>query len=183
MIKTIIGCMFSGKTTELLREASTYESIGKSIMYVSPILDTRSNDLQTHDRSRSATCIKLGSLSEIFKMDLTNIDVICIDEAQFFEGVEEFILESEKRFHDKILLFACLSGDADRKPWACVAPLIALSDEIRHLTAYCSVRRDGVTRAPFSKRLPAVEGTRDGNKVDIGGADKYQAVCREEYLK
>lgn len=183
MIKTIIGCMFSGKTTELLREASTYEAIGKNIMYVSPILDTRSNDLQTHDRARSATCIKLVNLTEIFKMDLTSIDVICIDEAQFFDGIDDFICLAEERISDKILLFACLSGDADRKPWACVAPLIALSDEIRHLAAYCSVCRDGATRAAFSKRLLAVDAPQGENQVDIGGADKYRAVCRKHFLE
>ena len=53
-LKIIMGNMFSGKTTELIRRLKRYKVIGKRILVLNSSLDTRSSDevLKTHDNSK-----------------------------------------------------------------------------------------------------------------------------------
>ena len=92
-LKIIMGNMFSGKTSELVRRLKRYEVIGKKILVINSSKDTRCMEhvLRTHDNMKFE-CIKTNNLQEL---NYEQVDIIAIDEAQFFIGLKTFV---EKAF-------------------------------------------------------------------------------------
>ena len=85
-LSIIMGNMFSGKTSELIRRLKRLKIIGKKILVVNSAKDTRSPDevLKTHDNVKF-NCFKVYELFELInKPEFDNADIIAIDEAQFF---------------------------------------------------------------------------------------------------
>jgi thymidine kinase len=168
-LKIIMGNMFSGKTTELVRRLKRYDIIGKRIMVVNSNKDTRSpyEVLQTHDNTRYK-CIKIDDLS---KLNYESVDVIAIDEAQFFIGLKKFVenvLESKK-----IIILAGLDGDYKQRKIGEIIDCIPLADKVFKISAMCMECMDG-THGPFTKRIVKNE------KIElIGGKEMYKAVCRK----
>jgi len=169
-IELIIGPMFSGKTTELIRRCRRRMSVGLNVIILNHTMDTRNGKgkVVTHDgiNMESAACDSIDP--EKYLMH----DVIAIDEAQFFNGIDDSIMILAEK-HGKQVIMSCLSGDANRKPWPGVDSLIAISDQIIHCRALCVVCHKP---AAFSKRHQPSD-----TKIDIGGKDKYSSVCRECY--
>ena len=172
----ILGPMFSGKSTELIRRCSRLEAIGKNILYINHTYDVRTdNFIQTH--SKHIKCaLKVFSLSEVPENDFNNADVIAIDEAQFFPDLYNFILTCEK--NKKTIIISGLDGDSNRKPFGQILECIPLCDSVVKLTSMDMIDKDG-TEAIFSMRKP----NNNTDQVCVGAQDKFLAVSRENYLK
>ena len=96
-LEIIIGCMFSGKTTEMLRRVSRYEAIGKKILIINHSLDTRTDDsVCTHNKHKKKAIKTKKLLSLLDNKKFKEAEVIGIDEAQFFNDLYKFILCIEK---------------------------------------------------------------------------------------
>ena len=93
-VEIIIGCMFSGKSTELLRRISCCESIGMKSLLINHTFDTRTTSyVKTHNNQKKQA-IKTDKLLSIINMDeFKTAKVIGIDEAQFFNDLKPFILK------------------------------------------------------------------------------------------
>lgn len=171
-IQLIIGSMFSGKSTELLRRCRTYSAINKSIYMINHTIDTRcGNEIKTHDNCvyKAVKCTNL--------LDLTipeNIDIIAIDEAQFFSDLLEFVKLKEE--YNYTILIAGLDGDSNRNNFGHILDIIPYCNDVIKLHAMCSVCNDG-TLGLFSKRF-----NNNCNKVCVGDNDIYKAVCRKHYI-
>jgi len=173
-IEVIMGCMFSGKSTELIRRMSQYEVIGKETLLINHSNDIRCNDeVQTHNlvRKRATKTRKLMDLSL-----KESIEVIGIDEAQFFDDLEEFVRYCEN-FPSLTIIIAGLDGDFKREKFGQIINIIPLADKVEKLSAMCSICKDG-TKASFSKR----QKEKDNTQVKVGAAETYIAVCRKCYL-
>lgn len=176
-IEIIIGCMFSGKSTELIRRVSRYESIGMSVLVINHELDTRTDyAIQTHSnhRYKAKKIAHLMNSELISSEEFSNVQVIGVDEAQFFPDLREFALYCELK--GKTLIIAGLSGDFKRRPFGHIFECIPLCDDIVLLSALDMVSRDG-SQAIFSKRI-----SDNREQTDIGASDKYVAVNRTNYL-
>lgn len=174
-IEIIIGCMFSGKSTELNRRASRYKAIGKNVLVINSILDTRGDGIKLHSNVDVHATKTEHLMSMCVHPLFSEADVIAVDESQFFTDLHSFCLECEKV--GKILIIAGLDGDSNRKPFGEIMRCIPLCDTVVKLTALDMISRDG-TLAIFSKRI-----CWDDDVINVGGADKYVAVSRENYLK
>jgi len=173
-IEIVLGCMFSGKSSEMIRRVSRYEAIGKKCFILNSMLDVRTPGVSTHS-GQSVTARHACDLSGIVTCpEFVAADVVAVDEAQFFDDLVDFCHECEK--HDKILILAGLDGDSDRKPFGKLLDCIPLCDEVVKLTAMDMVSRDG-TPAIFSKRI-----SQSTSVIDVGGSDKYMAVSRKNFL-
>ena len=85
-LSIIMGNMFSGKTSELIRRLKRLKVIGKEVMIVNSAKDTRSPEevLKTHDNVKF-NCHKVYDLFDIIDTDeFERADILAIDEAQFF---------------------------------------------------------------------------------------------------
>lgn len=172
-LEIILGCMFSGKSSELIRRVSRYEAIGHKCCVINSALDTRTDGVSTHS-GKTRRALKVHDLGEVSRCDVfLDAQIVAVDEAQFFGDLIEFCLRCEEL--GKTLIIAGLDGDANRKPFGHILQCIPLCDEVVKLTAMDMVSKDG-TPAIFSKRLST--GT---DVVDVGGIDKYVAVSRQNY--
>lgn len=175
-IELIIGCMFSGKTLELMRRISRYEAIGKRCLIVNHKNDTRTDDsIQTHSKIKRKS-VKTELLFSLNKNvnNLEDYDVVAIDEAQFFPDLREWVEQMEKT--GKIIIISGLDGDYQRKPIGQILDCIPLCDTVDKLTAMDMVDRDG-SKGLFTKRI-----VEDDSPVLIGSTDFYMAVSRQNYL-
>ena len=175
-LEIILGCMYSGKSTELLRRTARYESIGKKILLINHSLDTRSEEdvIRTHNKE-TRVAIKTDKLEYVTTLSgFEECDVIGIDEAQFFPDLREFIISIESL--NKVIIVAGLDGDFKRRPIGQVLDIIPLCDEVIKLSAMDMIDKDG-SPAIFSKRIVS-----DEDQVLIGATDSYVAVSRKNYI-
>jgi thymidine kinase len=171
-IQLIIGPMFSGKSTELLRRIKRYEIAKKSCILVKHTIDNRYDQdfVTTHDLQKTRA-ISTESLEKIFDV-LQNYQVIGIDEGQFFPD----ILVSEKLANQgKIVIIAALDSTFQRKPFNKICELIPLCEKVIKLNAVCT---KCFKNASFTKR------TTDEKEVEVvGGIEKYKPVCRKCFFE
>tara|TARA_B100000963_G_C22586389_1_gene653319 strand:- start:126 stop:668 length:543 start_codon:yes stop_codon:yes gene_type:complete len=174
-VEVILGCMFSGKSTELLRRTNRYRAIGKEILLINHSYDNRTDEsIKTHSNMKQ-TAIKTDRLESILELDsFKTCDVIGIDEAQFFPDLLRFVKNAE--LHSKIIIVAGLDGDYKREPIGEILQVIPLCDEVVKLNAMDMIDRDG-SPGIFSKRI--VEGD---DQVLVGANESYAAVSRKNYF-
>jgi thymidine kinase len=168
-LEVIIGPMFSGKTSKILDIYKKCIFCKIPVLIINHKLDTRYSydSLSSHDNLK-APCIFSKTLltSEI---DLLNIEVILINEGQFFDDLYLFV---EKYIQQNKQIYVCgLDGDFEKKKFGQILDIIPLSDKVTKLTALCSICKNG-TKAIFSKRLT------DEREQTVIGTNSYIPVCR-----
>lgn len=185
-LSIVLGPMYGGKTTELLRKLNIYSELDMKVLYINTDLDTRKETdiFSTHNPLLS----NLGKIKGIKTKELKNIislsekyDVIGIDEAQLFTDLYEFVKQLVDESGKKVIV-AGLSGDYNRKLFGNVHSLIPLCDELIKLNAYCKnccKNNNNLVPAHFSKRINTVEDS----TILIGGANLYIPVCRKCYFQ
>ncbi len=178
-IELILGPMFAGKSSELIRRVDNYKlAQNDHCSFIKYDKDNRwiIPDISTHDGTRRPA-IPSRNLKDFNPEQENKINVskvIGIDEGQFFEYLVEFCIENVKK--GKIIIVAALNGTFNKDPWKVITELIPHVDEIVFLTAFCSECK--VEQAPFTRRLC------ENNEIElIGGSKEYQALCRICYEK
>ena len=132
----VLGPMFSGKTTELIRRCRRMIAIGKKVLILNHKTDNRNglHTVSTHDgatlKAMSIDMITTHWLSECVK----EYDVIAFDEGQFFSGLCDAVKFLRKGMNKDVLV-AGLSGDANMKPWQVISNLLPMADELIHCRA------------------------------------------------
>jgi thymidine kinase len=177
-LELIIGNMFSGKSSELIRRINREKSINKKILVVNFISDNRysSNSVATHDNLK-VNCLKLQKLTDITDNMIHQYDSFFIDEGQFIPDLYTVTLKLVDQFKKHVVISG-LDGDINRNPFGDILKLIPICDSVDKLKAYCCKCNNG-TLAPFSKKL---EKHKNSSIIDIGGSDKYIPVCRFHYF-
>ncbi|CAI9294861.1 unnamed protein product [Lactuca saligna] len=177
-IHVIVGPMFAGKTTALLRRIKSEGTNGRNIAMIKSSKDTRYaiNSVVTHDGTKYP-CWALPDLLS-FKQKFgeeayEKLDVIGIDEAQFFDDLYEFCCTAADT-DGKTVIVAGLDGDYLRRNFGPVLDIVPLADTITKLTARCEVCGK---KAHFTFRK-----TKETRTELIGGADMYMPVCRQHYV-
>tara|TARA_R110000782_G_scaffold92708_4_gene176117 strand:- start:886 stop:1416 length:531 start_codon:yes stop_codon:yes gene_type:complete len=172
-LSIIMGNMFSGKTSELIRRLKRLKVIGKNILVVNSAKDTRSPDevLKTHDNVKF-NCLKVYDIFEVLKqVEFDEADVIAIDEAQFFPKLRRFV--ECCLIVNKSVILAGLDADSFQQKFGELIDCIPLACEVTKLSALCMHCNNGVS-GPFTKRIV------DDQRLElIGGSDMYEAVCRD----
>jgi thymidine kinase len=196
--------MFAGKSSELLRRVSYYESQGLTVALVKSNKDDRysASHVVTHDGTAKEchAVPTLASFRDSLATIYTQADVIAIDEAQFFTDLQDFCTFAADHDEKRIVL-AGLDGDFLRKKFGQVLDLVPLADKVTKLTAicrFCQEEEEGKQGenhsgssgdddkasnsypAVFSLRISAESGT---EQEVVGGADKYAPVCRKHYVQ
>lgn len=173
-IEVILGCMFSGKSTELLRRLRRWKAVGFNVLTINHTLDVRTGDsVKTHDNV-SSDALKLSALLSIIDTDIFKTNqIIGIDEAHFFEDLLEFVLVAEKA--GKTLIISGLDGDYRREPIGDILKIIPLCDEVVKLHALDMIDRDG-SPGIFSKRIVSGDA-----QILVGAQESYKAVSRKNY--
>lgn len=173
-IHLITGCMFSGKTTALINEAKMNKLLNKKVLMINYILDTRYSDsdkMVTHDLI-SVDCLPVEK--NLLKCAIsTDIDVICINEGQFFENLVYFCVGMCNI--GKEIYVSGLDGDYLKRPFGEILNLIPHCDTVTKMYALCMNCKNG-TKACFTKKM-----TNSDSLIEIGSSEMYMPVCRKCY--
>lgn len=168
MIDLVLGPMFAGKSTELLRRIKRYRVASKKCLVIKYSKDTRYSDncVSTHDK-QMIEAVSWENLADV-QEKAQDFDIIGIDEGQFYIGLVDFWEEMANK--GKMVIVAALDGTFERKPFPTVLDLIPLAESVTKLDAVCV---DWKHSASFTKRLC------DSKETElIGGAEIYKPVWR-----
>ncbi|VDL78798.1 unnamed protein product [Nippostrongylus brasiliensis] len=175
-ITCILGPMFSGKTTELLRMHDRQMIAQRKCVLVKYAGDMRydSELVATHARlTGQGITVKAHKLAEVEEQIFDpSVQVVSIDEGQFFVDCAETC--DRLASMGKVVYVAALSGTFERKPFPQVSLLLAYADEIKHVVAVCV---GCGSDASYSFR-----NTMEKKVEVIGGQDTYKALCRACYI-
>jgi len=177
-LNLVIGPMYSGKSTELLRIYNKYKRNYKIIVF-NHKADNRYGNSSVHTHNNeSLSCISVNNLNEYrdeFVKNKDNIDIVLIDESQFFEDLYDFCKDIVDNFKKIVYVFG-LSGDSNRCKFGKILDLIPIADDIKFLKSICN-KCNSVTDASFTLRIAS-----NNEQMLVGGSDKYLAVCRKCWL-
>jgi thymidine kinase len=172
-VTLITGPMFAGKTTTLINYIEVARHAGLKCLIVRHNIDTRypPSVLKTH--SGHTICQDLQILfiiSDSLLNITTDVDIVCVEEGQFFHDVAE---ACHKWARDgKQVFVTALDGDSDQKMFSPVVKLIPYCDNIEKRHSVCMKCKKN--SASFTVKKEGV-----GPGIVIGGACEYSAVCRK----
>lgn len=173
-IEVICGSMFSGKTEELIRRLKRAKFAHQRVEIFKPAIDTRysEEEVVSHDsNSIASTPIDSSASIVLFSSD---IDVVGIDEAQFFD--EGLVDVCNQLANNGIrVIIAGLDMDFKGIPFGPIPNLCAIADEVTKVHAIC-VKCGNL--AYVSHRT-----TNNEKRVLLGEKDTYEPLCRECYRK
>lgn len=175
-VQLIVGPMFSGKTSEMIRRIVRYRYAKKKCVIIKYADDVRydvdrvcTHDMVAHEALK---CMELRHIAARVHADA--YDVVGVDEAQFYEGDDLHEFCTSNALAGRIVVVAGLDATYDLKPFSSVCNLIPVCEQVTKLTAVCS---DCGRDACFSQRL-----VKDTHVKLIGGSDVYKPVCRFCYV-
>lgn len=173
-IEVICGSMFSGKTEELIRRLKRANFARQRVEIFKPSIDTRYSDVEvvSHDHnSFQSTPIDSSASILLFSSE---IDVVGIDEAQFFDdGLIDVCNELANR--GVRVIVAGLDMDFKGVPFGPMPGLCAIADEVSKVHAIC-VKCGNL--AYVSHRTIA-----NDKRVLLGEKMEYEPLCRTCYQK
>ena len=169
-IEVICGPMFSGKTEELIRRLRRAAIARQRAAVFKPSMDDRfeAANLVSHSQQR-LECIPVSTPSQILEQLQPGVQVVGIDEAQFF-GPELVEICEDLADRGLRVVVAGLDQDYTGTPFAPMPKLLALAEQITKLLAIC-VRCGAPAGRSF--RITSEEG-----QLLVGASDKYEARCR-----
>lgn len=174
-LELILGPMFSGKTTELLRRVRRHALAHRRCLVVKHAADDRYDagdqccKVQTHDGVcySAARAYRLADVQELEGFD--SFDVVAIDEGQFFSDV--VVMADRFAQLGKVTIVAACDATYTRVPFGYVTDLVARAERVDKLNAVCA--SCGCDDAAFTQRIG-----KETQEMLVGGADKYRAACR-----
>ena len=139
-LELIVGCMYSGKSSELVKRVKRLQTIEQSYLIYNSHFDQRygSNGVYTHDKIYLQCQISDNLVPQLSTEEFKVAHTIFIEEAQFFTDLYEFVKLSVEQ-HDKHVVVIGLDGDSDRQNFGQIHKLVPLADDITKLKALCSI--------------------------------------------
>ena len=168
-IEVICGSMFSGKTEELIRRLKRVKIANLKLEIFKPAIDVRFDDVNivSHDTNFiQSTPVESSRTILLLAHD---VDVVGIDEAQFFDAEIGNVCE-QLAFRGIRVIIAGLDMDYTGKPFGQMPNLLAMADYITKLHAIC-VKCGNIANVSYRK----VAGD---NQLMLGEKDKYEPRCR-----
>lgn len=173
-IEVIAGSMFSGKTEELIRRLKRARIARLKVEIFKPAIDTRYSleEVVSHDEN-SILSTPVENSGNIMLL-AGDVDVIGIDEAQFFDNGLIDVSVALANMGIRVII-AGLDMDFKGKPFGPIPGLMAVADHITKVHAIC-MRCGDV--AQFSHRLSKAD-----KLVLLGEKDEYEPLCRSCFTK
>lgn len=172
-IEVVSGCMYSGKTEELIRQIRRCELARQSYVTFKPRVDQRysDDDIVSHNQDAIGSIV-IDRAKDIYKYVEHSTRVVGIDEAQFFDS-ELVEVATKLAGHGRRVIVAGLDTDWRGKPFGPMPELLAVADVIRKQYAICMVCGESATR---TQRL-----VNQKEDVLVGSFKMYEARCREHF--
>lgn len=187
-LRFVYGCMNSGKSLNLLSTAYNLEENNIQIMVLKPSLDTRDGEGVIHSRAGiERKCLMIDSninLYEVVKAyknvlasQLEVLRWVIVDEAQFLTAQQVDQLSDVADFLDVEVMCFGLRTDFQSNLFEGSRRLFEIADDIEEIKASCEC---GEKKTSINARFDENgEIITEGSQVEIGGNEKYKAICRK----
>lgn len=170
-IEVIAGCMFSGKTEELIRRLRRATLARQTVVSLKPKLDDRYSQEELASHSGAALeAVLIGTAEDVRRL-AEGADVVGIDEAQFLEGLPDVAHDLANQ--GKRVIIAGLDMDYRGAPFGPMPTLMATSEFVSKLHAVCM---NCGAPAAWSQRI-----SNSSEQVLIGAVGVYEARCRRHW--
>ena len=176
-LETIVGAMFAGKTSELLKRILWAKHQSKKIIVIKPSIDNRySNQKIITHNDLSHDCYSMvdwNTTLNHFEFSRDKVDVVFLDEIQFMHTADT--LSNVEKILDNGIDVVCAGLDQDSrgKPWETSSMLLGLSDKILKIYGFCNVC--GVEATKTYRK------THGGGRTQVGAADIYEPRCLKHW--
>lgn len=169
-IEVITGCMFSGKTEELIRRLRRAKIAKQKVVIFKPNIDTRysNNSIVSHSE-QSLPSILIKDVKEILDL-IEDAQVIGIDEAQFFSS-DLIDVCNKLADNGKRVIVAGLDMDYKGIPFEPMPQILSVAEYITKSLAICVECGNPADRTQRK--------TTSSERVIVGAADVYEARCRK----
>lgn len=173
-LEVITGCMFSGKTEELVRRLRRAKYAKLNVVAFKPQIDKRYHDTDIHSHGGDFTqeAIAVANVEDMLKAIPDDAQIIGIDEAQFF-GPELVDAVQELAGQGKQVVVAGLDLDYRGVPFGPIPALMAVAEYVTKVHAVCTICGAPATR---SQRVSDSD-----EQVLVGGEAAYEARCRKHW--
>src|SRR5829696_4576521 len=170
-IEVVVGCMFSGKSEELIRRLRRAQIAKQRVQIFKPTIDTRfsAQDIVSHSEMRIES-EPVATSRMLLERVAPDTEVIGIDEGQFFD-LELPMVCNTLADRGKRVIVAGLDQDYLCKPFEPMPQLLAIAEYITKTLAICMVCGNP---ANHTQRLVA-----NSERVLLGAQGTYEARCRQ----
>lgn len=175
-LEVICGCMFAGKTEELIRRINVLTFAKKKIIVFKPKINNRYSETEIVSHAGAhVPCVVVSKATDILENIQPDTDVVAIDEVQFFDqdvvDVCEYLADSGLR-----VMVAGLDKDFRGEPFGVLPDLLTRAEFVTKLTAVCAK-----CGAPATRTQRIVNGkpaSFDDPIVLVGAKEAYEPRCR-----
>jgi thymidine kinase len=170
-LSLLLGPMFSGKTSELLRRVEVFSSGGMRCALINFERNNRygpSSQVMTHTGKSLPALSTLHLDTDQVNAHISGADAIAVDEGHFFG---DSLAVVNRWAATRPVIVAALDGDYETRPFENVVALVAKAEEVIKYSAVCHNCR---SPAAFSKRT-----VQSNDRLLVGGAEAYHACCRK----
>ncbi|MDO5292158.1 MAG: thymidine kinase [bacterium] len=177
------GAMGSSKSAQALITKFNYEERGLKVWLIKPAIDTR--------EGRNVCRSRIGLEAEVelidFEQDIykefceneqSNANVIIVDECQFLSEEQIDQLQDIVLDYDIPVLCFGLKSDFQTKLFPGSKRLFEIADSIQEIKTICSCGKKAAVNARVDENGNLIT---EGNQIEIGGNDRYIAMCHKCY--
>ncbi len=179
-IECITGSMFSGKSEELIRRLRRGVYAKQKVIVFKPSIDDRyhKEKVVSHN-GNEIEAINISKANEIWHYNLKDVDIIGIDEIQFFD---QEIVEIAEKLAEKgyRVITAGLDMDFRGEPFHPVPEMLAVSEHITKLQAVCAVC--GASSSRTQRLIDGKPAKVDDPIILVGADERYEPRCRAHHV-
>ncbi|PTX62494.1 thymidine kinase [Melghirimyces profundicolus] len=175
-IEVICGGMFSGKSEELIRRIRRARIARQNVAVFKPAVDTRYRpEAVTSHNGIQTDAMMLEKATQIWEKISPEINVVAIDEVQFFE---DEVVTVAQTLADRGIRVICAGLDQDFRgvPFGPTPTLMAVAEYVTKLQAICV--RCGGSASRTQRLLNGRAAGTDGPVIQVGASEQYEARCR-----
>lgn len=178
-VEVICGSMFSGKSEELIRRVRRAKYGKQSVAVFKPAIDDRYSEehIVSHNGT-SFTAYPISQSMEILDIVTDEVDVVGIDEAQFFDKNITKVADRLAKRGIRVIV-AGLDTDFRGEPFGQMPKLMALAESVTKLNAICPV-----CGSPASRTQRLIDGkpaSYDDPVIMVGASESYEPRCRHHH--
>lgn len=175
-LEVISGCMFSGKTEELIVRIRSAYLANFKVLVIKPAIDNRYSEKEvvSHNGTK-ILAIPIKKAITILDVVEEDIQAVAIDEVQFLDKeIIDVVQELVNR--GTYVIVSGLDLDFMGKPFGSVPSLMALADRVTKFQAICSSCGSPANR---TQRLDNGKATKDESIILVGSSELYEPRCRQ----
>ena len=176
-VEVICGCMFAGKTEELIRRLKRLEYAKKSYLLFKPKIDNRYSEKEvvSHNLNKKNSIIIENADDLVKNLPSSLPYAVAIDEVQFFGNDIIDVIQDLANKGVRVIV-AGLDTDFRGEPFGIMPTLLTIAEDVTKLHAICQVCGNLASRT--QRLINGRPASYNDPIIMVGAKEQYEARCR-----